>query len=135
MEKLSVAMENYLEAIYELSGDDSGVRLTDIARRLGVTKASANSAMAVLAERGLVVNERYQTVRLTCEGRRAAAFTSCKHQVILRFFTQVLGIQDRTADDDACAIEHVISDDAVRAMERFLERGGGDGGPKIPLTP
>ncbi|HOA79836.1 MAG TPA: MarR family transcriptional regulator, partial [Defluviitaleaceae bacterium] len=57
MEKLTFVMENYLEAIYELTGGTSGARVSDISERLGVSKASVNSAMATLAEKGLVINE------------------------------------------------------------------------------
>jgi Mn-dependent DtxR family transcriptional regulator len=62
MDKLSVTLENYLEAIFELSGREggAGARLTDIAERLSVTKATANAAMASLAEKGMVKNERWR---------------------------------------------------------------------------
>lgn len=120
MEKLTFTMENYLEAIYELSAPGEGARLSDIARRLGVTKASANSAMATLAQKGLITNEKYREIFLTSEGERQARATSGKHRVIRRFFTQVLGIPMETADTDACAIEHVISAESVRAMQAYL---------------
>lgn len=120
MEKLTFTMDNYLEAIYELSAPGEGARLSDIARRLGVTKASANSAMATLAQKGLITNEKYREIFLTPEGERQARATSGKHQVLRRFFTQVLHIGLETADADACAIEHVISRESVQAMERYL---------------
>lgn len=113
-------MENYLEAIYELSGDGRGARVSDIAKRLGVTKASTNSAVSTLAEKGLVVNEPYREVYLTREGFALAQATAQKHQTILSFFTQVLHIRPVTADVDACAIEHVISAESVSAMQQYL---------------
>lgn len=132
MEKLTFTMENYLEAIYELSEDGAGARLSDIARRLGVTKASANSAMATLAQKGLIVNEKYREIFLTPEGRKKAEATSGKHHTIRRFFIDVLRIDPVVADEDACAIEHVISAESVAAMQAFLHRhadgetGGGE---------
>lgn len=60
MEKLTFVMENYLEAIYELSEESNGVKMTRIAEKLGVTKASTNSAMVTLAEKGLITNEKYK---------------------------------------------------------------------------
>ena len=68
MGKLSFTMENYLEAIYELSREGTGARITDIAERLGVSKASTNSAMATLAEKGLIIYEKYKEVNLTPKG-------------------------------------------------------------------
>ncbi|MEW9121507.1 MAG: metal-dependent transcriptional regulator [Thermotaleaceae bacterium] len=121
MRKLTFTMENYLEAIYELSKDGAGVRLSDIAGRLGVTKASTNRAMATLAEKGLIINEKYKEIFLTPAGLKLAEFTSKKHQVIHAFFTKILNIDPATADKDACAIEHVISSDSIHAMEKFLD--------------
>jgi DtxR family Mn-dependent transcriptional regulator len=123
MKKLTFTMENYLEAIYELAGGSasSGVRVSDISERLGVTKASVNSAMSTLAEKGLVVNERYKEVFLTPAGLELAKLTSKKHETIQKFFTDILKIDAATADRDACSIEHVISGDSVRAMQEYME--------------
>ncbi len=120
MEKLTFTMENYLEAIFELSFDGKGARVSDIAKRLGVTKASTNSAMSTLAEKGLVINEPYKEIYLTAQGRTVAEATSKKHQTLLSFFTNVLQIDPVTADLDACAIEQVISVDSVHAMREFM---------------
>jgi Mn-dependent DtxR family transcriptional regulator len=120
MTKLSFTMENYLEAIYELSGDEKGARVSDIAERLNVTKASTNSAMSTLAEKGLIVNEKYGEIFLTAAGRSQAEFTSKKHHIIRKFFIDILKIDVDTADSDACAIEHVISSKSIEAMQEFL---------------
>lgn len=121
MDKLTFTMENYLEAIYELSEDGSGARLSDIAKRLGVTKASANSAMATLAQKGLIINEKYREIFLTQAGREKAEATSCKHHVIRHFLVDILHVDPVIADQDACAIEHVISSESVTAMQAFLK--------------
>lgn len=121
MKKLTFAMENYLEAIYELSGGNSGVRVSDISKKMGVTKASVNSAMSTLASKGLVINEKYKEVFLTAAGLELAKLTSEKHSIILEFFTKVLKIDAKIADEDACNIEHVISNDSIRAMHEFLQ--------------
>ncbi len=123
MQKLTFTMENYLEAIYELSRAGMGARVSDIAERLGVTKASTNSAMATLAEKGLIVNEKYKEIFLTPEGLRLAESTSGKHKVIKKFLIDILKIDTSVADRDACAIEHVISQDSVSAMQDYLSRG------------
>lgn len=120
MEKLSFTMENYLETIFELSGGGEGARVSDIAQRLGVTKASTNSAMATLAEKGLITNEKYKEIFLTPKGLQVAESTSIKHRVIRQYFTEVLKIDPTVADRDACAIEHVISNASIEAMQRHL---------------
>lgn len=121
MEKLTYTMENYLEAIYELSEGNCGARVSDISERLGVTKASVNSAVLTLANKGLVLNEKYKEVYLTPAGLELAKITSEKHQIIRKFFIDVLGVNADVADEDACSIEHVISKDAILAMQEFLK--------------
>lgn len=122
MEKLTFTMENYLEAIYELSIDGTGARISDIAERLGVTKASANSAMSTLSEKGLITNEKYREIFLTPSGRELAEFTSKKHHVIEQFFINILKVDAVIAEKDACAIEHVISSDSIYAMQEFINK-------------
>ncbi|MDR1531336.1 MAG: metal-dependent transcriptional regulator [Clostridiales bacterium] len=120
MDKLSFTMENYLEAVYELSREGHGARLTDIAAQMSVTKSTANTAMAALAEKGLVEGGRYRQIVLTDTGLAMASGVAQKHKTIQQFFTEILNIDDETADTDACAIEHVISDKAVEAMRGLL---------------
>ncbi|NLU52466.1 MAG: metal-dependent transcriptional regulator [Clostridiaceae bacterium] len=121
MKKLTFTMENYLEAIYELSGGTSGARVSDISERLGVTKASVNSAMSTLAEKGLVINEKYKEVFLTPAGLEQAKLISKKHFIIREFLMKVLKVDESIADKDACSIEHVISSDSVHAMQEFMK--------------
>ncbi|PKM49186.1 MAG: DtxR family iron (metal) dependent repressor [Firmicutes bacterium HGW-Firmicutes-7] len=120
MEKLTFTMENYLEAIYELSNPGTGARVSDIANRLGVTKASTNSAMSTLAEKGLITNEKYKEVFLTPTGYELAELTSQKHHVIQQFLTKILKVEPSIAERDACAIEHVISNDSITAMKDYI---------------
>ena len=121
MDKLTFTMQNYLEAIYELSPNGDGVRVTDIADRLGVTKASTNSAMSSLSEKGLIVSEKYKEVFLTDDGLRIAKLTANKHHIIQQFLIKVLKVDTDIADEDACAIEHVIIWKSVSAMEEFMQ--------------
>ncbi len=120
MVKLTFAMENYLEAVYELSKINMGARVSDIAERLNVTKASTNNAMATLSSKGLITNEKYGEIFLTPAGKKLAEITSRKHQIIREFFMDLLKIDHKIADTDACAIEHVISSDSIQAMQDFM---------------
>lgn len=122
MDNLTFIMQNYLEAIYELSKDTNFARLSDIAERLSVSKASASNAMQTLMSKGLVITQRYKEIYLTPEGKQLAEIISKKHRTIKRFFIDILSVDAETADTDACAIEHVISAASVSAMERFLSK-------------
>lgn len=122
MEPLTIAMEHYLETVYELSLDKNGCRVSDIAARLEVSKASVNSAMNVLATRGLVENEKYREIRLTADGLRLATLLSHKHAILQDLLTNVMGVSPDQAFEDACAIEHVISTQSVSHIQDFLRR-------------
>lgn len=136
MENLSIAMQNYLETIFDLSrkstpnnqGPQStlrdGVRVSDIAARLDVSKASVNNAMNVLAKLGFVSNEKYQEIYMTELGKETAAILEGKHKILKTLFTDIIGIPENTANDDACAIEHIISHEAVQQIHEYLIRQG-----------
>ena len=115
-------MERYLENVYELCMSGGSTRLSDIALRMNVTKASANNAMNVLSKLGLVENERYREIRLTPEGKHLAIVLANKHSILCQLFTDVIGIDPEVADADACAIEHVISPEAIEQIDEFLRR-------------
>lgn len=124
MSKLTFSMENYLEAVYELSVGEGGARVSDIAARLGVSKASVNSAMNALHQRGLVENEKYREIYLTEEGLRMARLTSQKHVILQTLLHRVIGVDSQQASEDACAMEHVISEESTEKILAFLEQQG-----------
>jgi len=86
-----------------------------------VTKASTNSAMATLSEKGLIISEKYKEIFLTPEGLKLAEFTSRKHHVLQQFLTDILNVEPSIAESDACAIEHVISNDSIVAIQKFMQ--------------
>ncbi len=122
MHKLTFTMENYLEAVYELSREGVGARVSDIAEWMGVTKASTNSAMITLADKGLIIKEKYREIFLTPVGRKKAEAIAKKHRTVRRFFIDILHIEPQIADIDACAIEHVISNEAISAMQEYMKK-------------
>lgn len=138
MQSLSISMQNYLETIFDLSGqtsearravpsaDPAGVRVSDIASHLNVSKASVNNAMNVLAKLGYVSNEKYQEIFLTDLGRETAAVLEGKHSILKTLFTDIVGIPEETADADACAIEHIISHESVQRIYEYLISQGID---------
>lgn len=128
MESLSIAMQHYLETIFDLSrqnraciqGSLSGVRVSDIASHLDVSKASVTNAMSVLAKLGYISNEKYQEIYLTEIGKEKAALLEGRHKILKTLFTDIIGMPEKTADDDACAIEHIISHEAVQQIHEYL---------------
>ncbi|MDP2425795.1 MAG: metal-dependent transcriptional regulator [bacterium] len=117
---LTYTLENYLEAIFELIIERDTARLSDVATRLNVSKASANRAMQLLAAQDLVIAEKYKTIILTTKGQEYAKLTATKHHAIKHFFVEQLGINPDRAEIEACAIEHVVSEDTVNALNRYV---------------
>lgn len=119
---LTSSIEDYLEAILALSFENKAVRVTDIAERLGVAKASVTQAVNVLKEKGLVTQERYGRVYLTDDGIREAGRVRKRHRVLRFFLRDVLGVNENTAERDACLMEHAVSPETMERLIKFLEK-------------
>lgn len=116
--------ENYLETIYNLSQVKPRVMAVDIARELEFSKPSVFRAMKVLEEQGLIINEP-RNIRLTEAGKKKAAEVTLRHKIITRFF-EAHGVSLETAQKDACRVEHYISAETFKCIEKFVRRAAGD---------
>jgi Mn-dependent DtxR family transcriptional regulator len=119
IEKMTPSKENYLKILLELS-EDPKIRSSDVARVLGVTKASVSRMMRVLREEGYICMERYGAVTLTDKGLRQAAAVKSRFTLLRQFFTQILDVDETTAATDACRIEHIISDASMEKIRLQL---------------
>jgi DtxR family Mn-dependent transcriptional regulator len=125
MEKnLSSSSQDYLEAILELSTENQGVRVTDIANILNIKKASVTQAINILSQEGLVIRERYGPVFLTEKGFEEAERVKIKHSLLKYFFEKVLGVKKEIAENDACLIEHSLSEETFLFFAEFLNKEG-----------
>ncbi len=122
MGKLGQRMEDYLEAILVISKDNKVVRVTDVAKKLGVKKPSVVVALKKLKEQGLIIQERYGYIELTDEGKKVAEEIYKRHVTLLSFFTKVLGIPEEQAEQEACVMEHYLSQESLDKLESFVER-------------
>lgn len=109
--KLSPSSEDYLESILELSDQHNAVRSVDIANHLHVSKASVNKAMGILRQMGLIEQAHYGLIHLTEQGRFHAKDVLQRHVMLKRFLTEILHTSEETAEQDACRMEHAISDE------------------------
>jgi DtxR family Mn-dependent transcriptional regulator len=119
--ELSASLEDYLETIFFLSREDGKARPKDIAERMHVRAASVTGALKALAEKGLVNYAPYASATLTDEGREVAGKIAVKHEALLHFFTQVLGLERDEAEEFACSMEHTIPDHILQRLVRFAE--------------
>ena len=122
MEKISMSHEDYLEAIIMLGGtEEVPIRSVDVAKQLGVSKASVNKAVGLLKERGLVEQPYYGDITLTPAGMEYGQAVYKRHRYLTMFLSKALGIDPEIAEDEACRMEHAISDDSFEKWVAYIE--------------
>lgn len=121
MDKISKSHEDYLEAIVMLGGTPQvPVRPVDVATKMGVSKASVNKAIGVMKEKGLLDQPYYGDITLTESGYEYGQSVLDRHELLFSFLTKVLGISEEVANEEACLMEHAISDDSFKKWEAYL---------------
>ena len=114
---LTPAIENYLEAIFNLGKEKRVVRVKDIAKRLGVKMPTVTHMLKTLSERGLIEYEKYEYLELTKNGADVGEEIDRRHHVLRSFLTDILGIDLEKADEEACKMEHAVG---TATMDRFV---------------
>ena len=125
MAPMSQSLEDYLEAVYMLIADGRPAQVRDVARILSVKMPSVVKAIHELKRLGLVTQEPYSNIELTEEGSRVAKLVLNRH-TLLRSFLVKLGVSGRTADRDACLMEHILSAETLDKIRLFTEEQKGD---------
>ena len=112
--------EMYLETILRLSKTKPSVRSIDICEHMGYSKPSVSRAVGLLKNGGYVTVDDGGHIALTESGRSVAEKIFERHTLITAFL-MALGVDEATASDDACRLEHAISDVSFDAVKRFVE--------------
>jgi len=124
---LSASLEDYLEAIYWLSREHKVARVGQISEKLAVGKSSVTAALKLLAERGLVHYDPYQYISLTKAGARLALDIVWRHDVLKRFFVEILGVEEKLAGETACKMEHHIDREVLDRLLKFVQQSTATG--------
>ena len=125
MGKVSMSHEDYLEAIIMLGGStEQSVRSVDIANQMDVSKASVNKAIGLLKEKGYVDQPYYGDVTLTPEGYEYGSAVYKRHRYLTAFLAKEIGISEEVAEDEACLMEHAISDESFEKWVAYIDRLG-----------
>ncbi len=117
MAQLQESGEMYLETIYILSQSGKNVRAIDVGEYMGYSKPSVSRAVGILKKGGYLESDADGFLVLTEEGRQVAEKTYERHRLLTKFFV-ALGVSEQTASEDACRIEHIISDETFAALKR-----------------
>jgi DtxR family Mn-dependent transcriptional regulator len=124
---LSASLEDYLEAILELSAKEGHAHSKDIAEELNVARPSVTGALRTLKKKGLANYEPYGSITLTRTGKMAAEKVARKHEIIKSFFVDVLGVDRKTAQQAACKAEHALGPEVISRLLSFSEFVGRQG--------
>ncbi len=113
--------EMYLETIYVLSQQQTSVRSIDVAEHMGFSKPSVTRGLTLLKEEGLIKKEDNKYIVLTEAGKILAKRIYERHTVLRKFFIDI-GVDEETATEDACRIEHYISDTTFEAIKAYIRK-------------
>ena len=113
--------EMYLETIFVLSKSHPSVRAIDVSEHLGYSKPSVSRAMGILKNGGYITVDTSGSITLTESGLEIAQKIYERHTFLSKFL-MALGVDEKTAADDACKIEHVLSDTSFEAIKDYAEK-------------
>ena len=118
---LTHSAAHYLMTIRDLLESQGYARVTDIAKRLNITRGSCSISLKPLKKRGLVVEDANKFLNLSEEGRHLAEVVERNDELLEVFFREVLGMDREQAEVDACKIEHLLSLEASVRLCQFIE--------------
>ncbi len=119
--QITSSLEDYLEVISNYLNKKQKVRAIDISRELHVSRASVTEALQRLAAQGLINYSRYDTISLTENGQKIANKVVKRHKLLCSFFTDILGLELSEAAENACRIEHVISENVYKRLNDYMK--------------
>ena len=120
--EIGQSQEDYLETIYLLQEDGIPVKNVSLAKKLGKSKPSVTVAIQTLEQKGYLTKQEHGILELTEKGRDLAKRVYERHCFFHRYFTSI-GLSEREADENACAIEHVLSENCYRKLKEKLGEG------------
>jgi len=120
-EKLAPRLEDYLETIYLLERENKVARVKEIAKARNVKMPTVTEVLKRLSEKGYIKYEPYGYVSTTEKGRNYAEGLYRKHKVLINFFQSVLGLPSEDAEREGCLIEHHLSEETVKRIEKLME--------------
>jgi DtxR family Mn-dependent transcriptional regulator len=118
---ISHVLEEYLEAIWRLQEKTSPVKTGELAEELQVTPGAVTNTLTHLEEHKLIMRNPYRGITLTAKGRTTALRVIRNHRLAERLLTEVLRMDWSDVHDAACELEHAITDDMIRPLEKTLK--------------
>ena len=121
MNTLSSGLEDYLETIYIAYLNNESLKGAELARKMQISRASVSEALSKLVSKELILYTSYELITLTQKGIAEAKKVYEKHHALKNFFEEVLDIQPDEASENACKIEHIISQNIIKKMIKLTK--------------
>jgi Mn-dependent DtxR family transcriptional regulator len=115
------SIEMYLETIYLLENQNGHAHVAEISKAMNISMPSVTKAMGILKQRYLINKSEYGPINLTDEGREMSRKILEKHVLLTRFFELSLGLSHAEAQENACRMEHVVTDKLMDAVKAYLK--------------
>ncbi|MCR5626163.1 MAG: metal-dependent transcriptional regulator [Lachnospiraceae bacterium] len=112
--------EDYIETIYLLKKKNGLVRSVDVARELGYSRPSVSRAVGLLKKGGYITVDDSGEIELTDEGKKKATFVYDRHKTLTKFFVAIAGVSEKTAENDACKVEHILSPSTFKGIKKYM---------------
>lgn len=118
--ELSHSSTHYLLAIHTLLKDNGYARVIDVSRYLGITPGSTSITLQKLKDKKYVAEDENKFLKLTDAGKHYVGAIISKRRMLILFFTEVLGLPEEIAEEDACKMEHLLSQEAGEKLITFI---------------
>ena len=119
---ISKSNEEYLKAMYVLKSQNDSIRVTDVANKMNISKASVNKAVKLLKEEGMLNYEAYGDITLTEDGEDLAKKLLEAYDIGVLFFRDVLGMSEEQATQNAENLKNSITDEAFNSLARYVHK-------------
>lgn len=123
--------EDYIETIYRLKKKNGTVRSIDVARELGFSRPSVSRAVGILKKDGYLLMDEKGELELTEKGRKKATSIYDRHKTLTKFLMLTASVSEKTAEADACRIEHIISESTFRGIKKYIKEIGAKEASKL----
>jgi len=118
---ITSSLEDYLELIHNKISQNQEIKAIDIAHEFNISRSSVSEALIRLADMDFIIYEGRRGIKITQKGIEQARKTVKKHEILSRFFVEILDVNKNLANKNACKIEHVIDDELIEKMSLYLE--------------
>jgi|BioPla2DNA2_1021312.scaffolds.fasta_scaffold63594_3 DtxR family Mn-dependent transcriptional regulator len=121
MSKLTKSREDYLRVLYKKINNKNIVKSNELAQELNISRSSVSRMMKILKKDGYIQMENYGPIRLTEKGKNYAKKIDYKHKTLYSFLNNVIGLDEKTANEEACHIEHIVSLKTVKRIRKLID--------------